>query len=349
MKDFKLARIDDVKKVELIDWPMPELEKDEVKVKIVACGICTSDQGIFTAARGKRFPFFPGHEVVGIVEEIGEHAQGVVEVGDHVAISRMHRCGMCKSCRRGGNNRCLNRHKLYREGRPAGQGGMAEYLVVPSYQIHKLTQEVDMQSAALLEPVACCIASVEKGDVLFGDTVLVVGAGIMGLLHADLLRLKGAKVIISEFDPVRREFAKDHADVVLDASQDISKEIMEITDGYGVNQVFLTAGPTELVSDLFNVVADGATFVVYTSYYQASGPMASIDLNKLHYKEYNLRGTISPTEKDFRQAIDLLLNDKIDLRPYVSETYPLTSIQEAFERALEPDAYRVVLLMDGDK
>lgn len=346
MKTFKLGTITDVGKVELLDFEMPELEKDEIKVKVVASAICTSDQGVFSGARKRDFPFLPGHEVVGIVEEVAEHAQGVVEVGDKVAISRMHRCGQCKSCRSGANNRCLNRHKLYREGRPHGQGGMADYLIVPSYQIHKLDQSVDMTSASLLEPVACCIASVEKADVRYGDTVLVVGAGIMGLLHADLLRLKGAQVIVSEFDDERREIAKEHADFVVDPRENIAERLLEITNNYGVNAVFLTAGPTKLVSESFEYIADGADIVVYTSYYQKEGPLAEIDLNVLHYKEYSLIGTISPTEKDFRQAVDLYLNKKIDLSKYVTHTFPLANIQEAFEASLKPDAYRVVLLME---
>lgn len=348
MKTFKIARIDNPHEVKLLDWEMPTVEKDEVKVKVLSCGICTSDQGIYRGARGNRFPFFPGHEVVGIVEELGEYADSVLKVGDKVVVSRMHKCGQCEYCRRGEDNRCINSKALYRPGKPSGQGGMAEYLIIPTYQVFKLRDNTDMLSAALIEPVACCVGSVRKGNVQMGDTVLVVGAGIMGLLHAELLRHMGARVIISEFDATRRAFANDYADIVLDPSDNMKEKIMDITEGYGVKSVYVTAGPPALVPETFDYIAGGAHIVIYTSYYQPEGPHANIDLNTLHYKEYNIVGTISPTNRDWKQAIDLVLNDKIDLSKYVSKTYNLTDVHEAFERSLESDVYRVVVTMEAN-
>lgn len=347
MSTFKIARIDAEKDVKLVDFEFPVLEKDEIKIKVVACGICTSDQGIYTGRRANRYPFYPGHEVVGIVEEVAEFSGTIVKPGDKVVVSRMHKCGQCESCRRGATNRCLNSQKMYRPGRPKGQGGMAEYLIVPHYQVHPLRDDIDMESASLIEPVACSVASVEKADVRLGDTVLVIGAGIMGLLHADLLRLKGARVIVSEFDEERREIAKNHSDYVVNPAEPITEEILEITNGYGVNSVFVTAGPPNLVEEMFSYVAPGADIVIYTSYYQKTGPNASINLNELHYKEYSIIGTISPTEVDFKKAIDLVQNKKVDLRPFVSATYPLSQVKEGFEKSIQPDVFRVVLKMEN--
>ena len=346
MSPLKISRIESPYKIELLDWEHPTLEKDEVKVRVVSCGICTSDQGIYVGGRGNRFPFFPGHEVVGFVEELGEFAQSNLKIGDKVVVSRMHKCGQCEYCRRGEDNRCKNSKALYRPGKPAGQGGMAEYLYIPSYQVFKLRDDADMLSYSLIEPVACCVGSVLKGNVNFGDTVLVVGAGIMGLLHAELLRLMGARVVISELDPARREFAKDYADIVLDPTEDITQTLLELTDGYGVRSVFLAAGPTSLIPESFDYLAGGGHVVLYTSYYQKNGPLEAIDMNKLHYKEFYLIGTVSPSNSDWRKAIDLVQNKKIDLSKYVTQTYPLSEVHDAFERSLKSDVYRVVVRMD---
>ena len=345
MSTFKISRIDKEFEVNLIDWEMPEIEKDEVKVKISSCGICTSDQGIYRGARGNRYPFFPGHEVVGIVEELGEHAQSVLKVGDKVVVSRMHKCWQCDYCLRGEDNLCINSKKLYRKGRPAGQGGMAEYLIVPSYQVFKLRDNADMLSSALLEPVACCVGSVKKGNVTLGDTVLVIGAGIMGLLHAELLKLLGARVIISEIDEDRRLKAKEVSDIVINPLDDLTKQVMEITDGLGVKSVYVTAGGPNLVPESFKYIAKKATIVIYTSYYNPEGPEAAIDMNTLHYNEYDIVGTISPSNKDWKNAIDLVMNNQINLNKYVTETFKLDDVKEAFDRSLENDVYRVVLTM----
>lgn len=345
MTTFKIARIDSDYDVKLVDWIMPTIEKDEVKVKVSNCGICTSDQGIYKGARGNRYPFYPGHEVVGIVEELGEHAKSMLSIGDKVVVSRMHKCWQCEYCLRGDDNLCVNSKNLYREGRPAGQGGMAEYLVIPSYQVFKLNDDADMQSSALLEPMACCIASVRKGNVKLGDTVLVVGAGIMGLIHAELLKSLGARVIVSEIDEARREMAKSVADYVINPLDDVKNQVLEITNRKGVNSVYMTAGGPNLVAESFDYIAKKATIVIYTSYYNPQGPNASIDMNTLHYKEFNIIGTISPSNKDWKIAIDLNDNKQIDLSKYVSETYKLDDIKEAFDRSLENDVFRVVLNM----
>lgn len=345
MKTYKIAKIKGPNNIEINDWEMPELYPDEVKVKISACAICTSDQGIYRGARGDKFPFYPGHEVIGIVEEVGELAATEAKVGDKVVVCRMNRCGQCPACRKGEDNRCIKSKSLHRPGRPAGPGGFAEYLIVPDYQVFKMSEDADMVTSALIEPVACCIGSVDKANIQLGDTVLVIGAGIMGLLHAEILRLRGAKVIISEVDEERRKIAEKFADLVVDPTKDMESDIRKITDGYGVDNVFVTAGPPQLVPTLFKYVSGGANMVIYTSYYQPEGAKAPIDLNELHYKEYRLVGTISPTRYDFARAVSIVNANRIDLNNFIRTTVPFENISKAFDMAIEPGSYRVIVTM----
>lgn len=346
MKTYKIATIKDPKDIVINEWQMPELNPDEIKVRVLACAICTSDQGIYRGARGNQYPFYPGHEVVGIVEEIGELAATEVKVGDKVAVCRMNRCGQCPACRRGDDNRCIKWNKLHRPGRPGGPGGFAEYLIVPDYQVYKLDDDADMISSSLIEPVACCIGSVDKADIQMGDTALIIGAGIMGLLHAEILRLRGAKIIISEVDEERQKIAEEFADYVVDPSKDMEAAIKEITAGYGVNSIFVTGGPPSLVPSLLKHAAGGADVVIYTSYYHPEGPEAAIDLNKLHYEEYRIVGTISPTRYDFERAVSIINANRIDLNKFIRATVPFEDISKAFEMAIEPGSYRVVVTME---
>lgn len=345
MKKYKIAEIRGKKDIVLKDWDMPELYPDEVKVKITACAICTSDQGIYRGARGDVFPFYPGHEVVGIVEEVGELAATEAKVGDKVVVCRMNRCGQCPACRRGDDNRCIKMSELHRPGRPAGPGGFAEYLIVPDYQVFKMKDDMDMVNSALIEPVACCVGSVEKANVQLGDTALVIGAGIMGLLHAEILKLKGAEVIISEMDPERKKIAEKHGHWVVDPSENMEEDLNKITKGYGVDNIFVTAGPPSLVPTLFKYAAGGANMVIYTSYYHPEGAEASIDLNDLHYQEYRLIGTISPTKYDFQRAVSLVEDGLIDIKDFIRTTVDFRDIDKAFEMAIEPGSYRVIVTM----
>lgn len=345
MNNFKVAIINGPKDLELIDWEMPKLHHDEIKVKVISCAVCTSDQGIYSGVRGNQFPFYPGHEVVGIVEEIGELSSTEVKVGDKVAVCRMSRCGQCPACRKGDDNRCIKLFDLHRPDRPNGPAGFSEYLIVPDYQVFKMNEDADMITSSLIEPVACCIGSIRKADVQFGDKVLVIGAGIMGLLHAELLRLKGAQVIISEVDEERKKIAAEIADWVVDPTEDMESELNRITDGYGVDSVFVTAGPTKLVPSLFKHLKGGADIVIYTSYYQPEGAETSIDLNELHYEEYRIVGTVSPSRYDFDRAVALADANRIDLSKFIRATVPFEDTAKAFDMALEPGSYRVIVTM----
>jgi L-iditol 2-dehydrogenase len=120
-------------------------------------------------------------------------------------------------------------------------------------------------------------------------------------------------------------------------------DIKRITDGYGVDSIFVTAGPAQMVPELLKYATSGADVVIYTSYYGPKGAEASIDLNKLHYEEYRITGTISPTRNDFDRAVALVNANRIDLTKYINTTVPLEDISKAFEMAIEPGSYRVIV------
>lgn len=348
MNKYRVARIAGPGKVEVEEWEKPAIRDDEVLVRVIACAICTSDQGMFRGERGSTYPVYAGHEISAVVEEVGPAVVSGVKPGDHVAVSRINRCEQCSNCRKYSDNRCLNMRKLHRAGRPAGPGGFAELMVVPGYQVFKFPREADVITSSLTEPVACCISSIDKANVQPGDDVLVVGAGVMGLIHANLLALKGARVLVSEVAAERRQMARDFgADVVLDpVGGTLVEEIDQTTGGKGVEAVFVTGGPPGLVPDLMSACATGATMVIYTSYHGEKGSKAEVDLNRVHYNEIRLVGTVSPRKYDFQRAVSLVANGKIGVNRLVERVFPFSQIQEAFEYASRPGTYRVVVRME---
>jgi L-iditol 2-dehydrogenase len=343
---FKIAVITAPRTVELVDWELPELMPDEIGVKVQACAICTSEQGVYRGERGNRYPAYMGHEIVAVVDAIGPMVRNAVKVGDRVSVSRINRCGQCAACRRNQDNRCLNIRTQHRPGRPPGPAGFAEYMVVPGYQVYKLADNADLVSSALVEPVACCIGSIDKGNVQFGDNVLVIGAGVMGLLHTALLRQRGARVMVSELDAGRREKARAYgADDVIDAHGDVGAEVKELTGGLGADAVFVTSGPPALVPGVFEYTAPGGRVVIYTSYYQPGGAKVPIDINAMHYAEHHLIGTVSPSRYDFARAAAMVSQGHIDLGGLVATTMPLAEIAAAFEQSIQPGTFRVVVTM----
>ncbi len=344
MSTFKVARLTGPRQFELVGWEMPELRPDEVRVKILATAICTSERGVYTGERAGTYPAYMGHEISGIVEEVGSEVVNDIKPGDHVSVSRINRCHECVNCRTYTDNRCLNSRKLHRPGRQPGPGGFSEYLIVPAYQVFKFTAPVDKVAASLTEPVACCVSSVDKANITFGDDVLVVGAGVMGLIHVTLARLKGARVIVSEVNRDRHELAREFgADEVIDPTEGLAEQIMDLTHGKGLDAVLVTGGPQSIVPGLIEVCRQGAPVVLYTSYHGAMRDEAEIDLNKIHYSEVNLVGTVSPKKYDFYRAVKLVSDGRFKLDKLVEAVYPFEQIQEAFEHGIRPGAYRVVL------
>lgn len=346
MKQYQVLEISGPNQIKWTTWDRRELLGDELLVKISHFAICTSEQGIYTGQRKAKYPVYMGHEVVGEVVEIGSTVPGGFEVGDYVALSPLHSCGHCFNCRRGLDNACLNRGKMARKGRPPGTGGFAEHVIIPAYQAFKLNKDVDLVSASLAEPVACCICSVDKGNVNYGDNVLVVGAGIMGLLHVALAKLRGARVIVSEPEAKRRQFALEYgADVAIDPAEDFGAAIDRLTGGIGIQAAFITGGPAGIVPGVVEKCSIGASVVIYTSYQGDNKPTVEMDLNKIHYSEVSLVGTISRKRYDFQRAAELINNKAIDLAALVEEVYPKEQVEEAFRHAIKPNTFRIVVRM----
>jgi len=322
------------------DLNFPVVGPKEVLIKVKACGICTTDRRIYNGDVNVPFPVIGGHEVSGEVIDVGNKIKDI-EIGTKVAVDIINRCGYCYYCVKGLDNLCIN----LRETRKIDNvyliaGGFSEYLIAQRKQVFPIAKNISFSEAALAEPLSCCINSVKKAFLSMGDTVLIVGAGTMGILHALIARLRGAKVVISDPIVERRSFAEKLGLFTIDP-KDALKLSKEVNGGMGFDAIFITAPVLSIANKVLECIRKGGTIVLYTSMHPSKDIM--IDWNKLHYSEAIITGTEGRTIEDFREATILISNSLVDIKSLITKTIRLEKISEELSLTPEGQNQRVVV------
>ena len=267
--------------------------------------------------------------------------------GDRVVMATSVSCGQCYYCRCGWRNLCDNLA-------PMGfsyPGGMAEYVVIPALALEgghavKVPPHVDAKHAALAEPVSCAVNSVRMCDVQPGDTVLVMGAGPMGLLNALVARAAGAsRILLSEPNVMRRTQASSFdLDRIIDPeTEDITKIVRDATDGHGADVVIVAAPAVAPQEQAISLVRKHGTVNLFASL-PVGGCTLNIDSRILHYGEIRLIGSSDSTPEHVHEAVAMIAGQKIPADKIVSHCLPLDQIEQAFELMQSGEALRVVLL-----
>ncbi|MEW5956920.1 MAG: alcohol dehydrogenase catalytic domain-containing protein [Chloroflexota bacterium] len=343
---MQTAIITGPQQIEIQEIGLPRLKPHQILVRVRAVGLCTWEQRFYRGAATSSYPFRGGHEVAGQVVEVGAEAATEVEPGDVVCLALTTRCGSCENCRRGLDNFCLHRNKTG-PGQMWGPAGLSEYVVAEPYQVYRANPDLPFEQLALTEPVACVLRSAGLPPLACGDWVIVQGVGTMGLLHVQLLRQRGAQVLVVEPDPVRRVTALAlGAAVTLDPlAEDWVAAARERTGGLGARAVFFTAGGAAAMAQGLDALAVGGWLCLYGSVHPP-GTLA-LDPNDIHYRELVLTGTFSHTRASFRQAVAAISAGQIDLSPLVSVQVAFPEVRHGFELAIRPDTYRVVVMFEA--
>ena len=326
--------------VQEVDQMVPS--PGEILVRCHASAICTAERRVFSG-HIKFYPMIGGHEFTGTVEKLNGVETDLKE-GDRVSIDASTRCGQCYYCVKGHNNQCIKMfefprgYSYYQMG-----GGFGEYVVLRPNQMIKLPDHVDMEEASVMEPLACCIHSMKRAQVAFGETVLIIGAGTMGAMHVMLAKLVGAKVIVSDVNQVRLDQAKQlGADVVVNpANEDLPEIVKDLTGGRGADGVIVAASVRAAGEQGLTCVGRTGRLVFYASLHPKG--MIDLDWNRIHYEEITVTGTEGHTDNDFHEAVSLLSNRAVDVRPLISKVIPLEEVPS--ELALQPsgETQRVVV------
>lgn len=342
---YKRAVLVGPRQIRFDELPIPEPGPCQALVRVRACALCTWEQRLYSGEE-LHYPLAGGHEVSGELVALGDQVYTDAQIGDRVMASPLVRCGYCESCRRGMNNICDNMRKPIRNTDVPGPAGLAEYILLEDYQLYRADNNASFEEISLTEPLACVLHSVRKARVERADNVVVVGAGIMGMLHLTLSKQMGARVIVSEIDPVRAAFAqKMGADAIINPRQEpFVERVKALTDGRGADVIFCAVSVAATVEQAVEAVAKGGRVLVYASIHPR-GTMITIDPNLFHSNEIVLTGTMSQNKEDVLDAVRLISRGLIDLKPFIALTLPLERLEEGLQAAIRPGTYRVIMTM----
>lgn len=340
---YKVAIMSDVKKIEVLEKTLKQPGGSQVLVKVDSCAICTLEQRMYSGVM-KRYPFAGGHEAAGTVVAVGEKVKSLKE-GDKVAARLLTSCGECYYCRSGHENQCIISFKADIHEGVGGPGGFAEYMMLDAKALYKMADDLELTYAALSEPLACCVHSINNANIELGSDVVVIGNGIMGAFHIQLAKLKGARVIVCEVDEERLEIAKKiGADILINSKEvDPIQKVKELTEGRGADVVFCTAALPQLAADSIQMAGKVGHVVMYSSFHP-DNPI-ELNVNRVHSTEMNITGAVNANTRDFLIATRLLSNRIIDPSLLISEVVPFEKIEHAFNRAIDPKTYRIVVKM----
>jgi threonine dehydrogenase-like Zn-dependent dehydrogenase len=342
---YKRAVFVGPQQIRIDELPIPEPGPRQALVKVKACALCTWEQRVYSGEQ-KFYPLAGGHEVSGELVKLGSQVFTDAQIGDRVMASPLTRCGYCESCRRGLDNICDNNRKPFRNTDVPGPAGLAEYILLDDYQLYKANNETSFEEICLTEPLACVVRSVRKARVERADNVVVIGAGIMGLLHLHLTKQVGARVTVSEPNAERAAFAKKMgADEIIDPTQvPFTEQVKALTGGRGADVIFCAMSVASAVEEAISAAANGGRIHVYASIHPR-GTKISIDPNPFHSKEIVLTGTVSQDREDVLQTVRMISGGLIDVKPFISLVLPFERLEEGLQAALRPDTYRVILTM----
>ena len=321
------------------DFEATEIEKpvigdNDILLEMKKAAICGTDMRILngTKTRGVRYPSVIGHEMCGVICEVGKDVKGF-EVGEKVSIANVIPCGSCPACLAGRENACMNRKAIGYEF----NGGFEEYILIPEIAIKsgnvvKLPENVSFTAGALIEPLACCIRGLKNAGTGFNDTVLIVGAGPIGLMHMQLSKIAGAKqVIVSEPNEMRRQVAKElGADICVDpTTEDLEQIIKEQTNGMGADVIVMAIGVPALVNSTLKLCKKGGTVNLFAGF--AGTGECTIEVNTIHYNEIRVNGSTAYKRADYLEAADMVKSGKINLDRIATHTFKIENFKDAYE------------------
>jgi threonine dehydrogenase-like Zn-dependent dehydrogenase len=328
--------------LELRTYAVPTPGPGQALVQVRATALCTWEQRTYQGIQDVKTPFVGGHETAGVVAALGAGVT-LASVGDRVALGPVA-CDECYYCRRGFPARCEQYLGRFSLDGAWGPWGLADYKLVPARAMFRVPPELSFEEASLAEPVSCVVHSVRALQPQLGDDVVVIGAGPMGMLNVLVLKRRGARVIVCELDAERR--AKAHslgADVVLDpADGDFDVQVRALTDGRGADAVVAAVGSARVDELAFKLVAKTGKVVLFASAHPTSA--LGVDHNMIHKNEVDVLGVEGKSVQDFAIAVRLLSTRLVDVRPLIDRLVPLGDLEAAFELAVRPDTYRIIVV-----
>lgn len=328
-------------RIEFGQIPQPKPQPDEVLIQVKRIGVCGSDIHVFHGLHPyTSYPVVQGHEVSGVIAELGALVQGFAP-GDKVVFMPQVTCGTCYPCRHGMYHICDHLKVMGFQTNGAAQ----EYFPVKAEMILKLPEQVTLDHAALVEPISVAVHALSRFGSVAGLNVLVLGAGTIGNLVAQVAVASGAnKVLITDVSPYKLDKAHqcglEHA---ANPAQEDLEQAMQNTFGPDKADLILECvGVQETISQAVTVARKGSPVVVVGVF----GQKPTVDLGLVQDRELSLIGTLMYQKKDYERAIELVVNGTLHLDPMVTHRFPFVDYLAAYQAIEASDGRYMKVMID---
>jgi len=313
--------------VRIEDMPVPSIGENELLVKVKASGICGSD--VMEWYRIKKAPRILGHEIAGDIVEIGKNVRKY-KIGDRVFVSHHVPCYTCKFCLNNQQTLCHTLHStnFY-------PGGFAEYLRIPEINVDRgvfvLPKEMSYDEGVFIEPLACVVRGLKTAEMKPGQTILIIGSGISGLLQIKLVKAwKARKILATDIEEYRLKTAKKFgADVVINAKDDVPEQVKKHNDGKLADLVIICTGAVSAIKQALKSVESGGTIL----FFAPTEPNVEIPfpLFDLWNKQITMVSTYAGSPEDINIAIDLIKSKKVNVIDMISHILPISEAAKGFQ------------------
>ena len=338
--EVRVAKYYNNNDVRLEEMPVPEIGPGELLVKVIASGICGSD--VLEWYRTKKAPLVLGHEITGEVFKIGESVKKY-EAGDHVFVSHHVPCNTCRYCLSGNHTVCdtLRSTNFY-------PGGFAEYIRVPLINVDcgtfRLPDGMTFAEGVFIEPLACVVRGQEKAHLRAGQSVLVIGSGISGILHIQLAHnTQASRLIATDISDYRLEAAKQFgADGTIHAEEDVPSRLRQVNNGYLADLVIVCTGAAQAISQAIQCVERGGTILFFAP--PTPEAVFPLELYGLWHDGITLTNTYAGSPDDIATAIELIRNKSINVDSMITHRLGLAETGLGFQLAARAqDSLKVII------
>ena len=312
--------------VRIEDVPKPAIGSDEFLLKVMASGICGTD--VVEWYRLPKAPRVLGHEATGVIDEVGENVTKY-KVGDRVFVSHHVPCNQCCYCLKDSHTACETLHTTNYY-----PGGFSQYIRVPKINIesgvYKLPDSMSYEEGTFIEPLACAARGQRLADIQKGETVLMIGSGMAGILHIQLSKLKGAqKIFAADINPYRLELAKKFgADHVIDAKGDLPQQLRKLNGGRLVDKVLVCTGAEKAALTALDCVDRGGTIL----FFAVPDPTTKIPIPITQFwrNETTIKTSYGAAPRDLEEALQILAQKQINVSDMITHRLDIREAAEGF-------------------
>ncbi len=341
-----VANYYDVKDIRVEERVDPVLIDENLIVEVHACAICGTDLKIFNVGNPRCTPpIVIGHELIGTIIQVGKNVENF-NVGERITLATTIACHKCEICTLGLPNMCPNAKPISYDF----DGGFAEYIAIPEEAIKggnviKVPTSVPNEFAALAEPISCAINAQDLAGVKENDTVLIIGGGPLGAIHAELAKAYGAsKVMITQRSEPRLSLLRKLKDVmVIDGNQDVAEIVKEETNGLGVDVVIVCAPGKLPQEESINYVRKGGAVSLFASLPKGQSEI-TFDSRIIHYSELRIVGASDSRPEHVQKAIDLMASGKLDMSNIVTHKIKLKDFHSGLQLMQDKQCLKTLII-----